>query len=382
MYKEANHYVTSLTFINLGLPLPANQIEDSHINTSHTFSSEQQKKLHNSIRTIDRISISNWGEVTINRYMELEGLFSCLIDTINAYKGPVDQAKINITCYSLIRSKISKLQINTVFSHLVELFTNPETSASTRYFLPGNNTYILLHRQNDVLSYSLLENEAQIRAELASPQIDFSQIYFDTDVLKKTPIPYFYTFNRPQIIQLFAMAQETSVDLFIIDERGSLSVRRHFNTGSRQLLTAYSVFLETILTRGMLDYFLIIEYFVVNTDSEKRISCKKVHLDPAPIWQYLNIRITGEEFNNYRTNYTIYCNEKEFSPMVYGNQVFKAASDYILHLRRSKEDYPIHITDIDVPFSTLGVNNPDAIQTLHLLQYKQEIEELLNKKGT
>jgi adenylate cyclase class 1 len=292
----------------------------------------------------------------------------------------VHHANRNINCYSLTHSKISKLQLNKVFSHLVELFTDPETTTSTRYFLPGGNTYFLLQRQNDVLSYSLLENEDLIQVELASPQIDFSQIYFDTEVLKRTPIPYFYTFNRPKIIQLFAMAQDTSVDLYIIDERGSLCVRRHYNTGPRQLLTAYSVFLETILTRGMLDYFLTIEYFVAETDSENSISCKKVHLDPAPIWQYLNIRITGEEVNNLRTHYTIYCNEKEFSPMVYGDQVFKAASDYILHLRRSKEHYPIHITDIDVPYSTLGVNNPDGIQTLHLLKYKQEIEEQLNQK--
>ncbi len=380
VFKEANHYSASLIFINLGLPLPEGQVDNNQINTGHTFSRGQHNKRHHKIHSIDRVSISNWGEVTINRYQGLEGLFSCLIDTINAYKGPVDHANLNISCYSLIRSKVSKLQINKVFSHLVELFTNPDTSASTRYFLPGGNTYFLLQRQNDVLSYSLLENENLIQTELANPQIDFSQIYFDTEVLKQTPIPYIYSFNRPQIIQLFALKKDTSVDLYIIDERGSLSFRRHYNTGSRQLLTAYSVFLETILTRGMLDYFLTIEYFVVTLDSKYSFTSKKVYLDPAPIWQYLNIRITGEEFNNLRTLYTIYCNEKEFSPMVYGDQVFKAASDYILHLRRSKENYPIHITDIDVPYPTLGVDNPDSIQTLHLLQYKQEIEELLNQK--
>ena len=64
--------------------------------------------------------------------------------------------------------------------------------------------------------------------------------------------------------------------------------------------------------------------------------------------------------------------------MNFGDQVFKVAAEYILQLRQNKTAYPIRITDIDVPFSILGVTSQEQIQTIHFLKYKQKIEKRLN----
>ncbi|MGZ8224248.1 MAG: hypothetical protein ACXW0H_04220, partial [Methylobacter sp.] len=62
----------------------------------------------------------------------------------------------------------------------------------------------------------------------------------------------------------------------------------------------------------------------------------------------------------------------------HGNQVFYAVYQYIIQFRQSKLDYPIHITDVDLPLSALGINSPDQLQTIHYLNYKQKIEAKLN----
>ena len=76
--------------------------------------------------------------------------------------------------------------------------------------------------------------------------------------------------------------------------------------------------------------------------------------------------------------YTIYCNEKEFSSLDYGNKVFYAAYQYILQFRNVKSNHPIYITDIDLPFSTFRISNLAQLQTIHYLNYKQKIEDKFN----
>jgi adenylate cyclase class 1 len=41
-------------------------------------------------------------------------------------------------------------------------------------------------------------------------------------------------------------------------------------------------------------------------------------------------------------------------------------------------DYPVHITDIDLPLSAFRINKPEQLQTIHYLNYKQKIEAKFN----
>jgi len=89
------------------------------------------------------------------------------------------------------------------------------------------------------------------------------------------------------------------------------------------------------------------------------------------------LRITGEDTHK-GIIYSIYCNEKEFSSLDHGNQVFFAAYQHILQFRNGKINYPIHITDIDLPLSAFRIDNPGKLQTIHYLNYKQKIEDKFN----
>jgi adenylate cyclase class 1 len=46
--------------------------------------------------------------------------------------------------------------------------------------------------------------------------------------------------------------------------------------------------------------------------------------------------------------------------------------------RQNKDDYPVHISDLDVPCSYLGVEDNNQLQTVHYLNYKKKIEAKLN----
>jgi adenylate cyclase class 1 len=56
----------------------------------------------------------------------------------------------------------------------------------------------------------------------------------------------------------------------------------------------------------------------------------------------------------------------------------RALKAHILGFRKSHEDYPFHITEIDAPCELLGMQRCDQSQSLFYLNYKQKIEEKLN----
>jgi len=64
-----------------------------------------------------------------------------------------------------------------------------------------------------------------------------------------------------------------------------------------------------------------------------------------------------------------------------GGEVFRRAAGYILEQRHGGAQYPVYITDIDVPLAALGAESPSQLQAIHFLHYKDKIEARLNAGG-
>lgn len=213
--------------------------------------------------------------------------------------------------------------------------------------------------------------------ELAMPQIRFSPVYFDDGVLPHSPVPLIYTINKAKIIQLFYLESRANTDIYILDERGSLYHQHYVQANPPQLLNHYTAFLEAIMLRNVCDSLLTLEYYQLKKNADDTFSCQPVtpkNILPPP---RLTLRITGEIIGKTIT-YTAYCNEQEFSSLHYGHQVFNAVYQYILQFRQSKQDYPVYISDIDLPLAAFHLTNHTQLQTIHYLNYKQKIESLLN----
>jgi adenylate cyclase class 1 len=122
---------------------------------------------------------------------------------------------------------------------------------------------------------------------------------------------------------------------------------------------------------------LTIEYYEIQKNSTGILSCKQVYAKAPSASNQLTLRISGEATLN-GFSYTVYCNEEEFSSLDYGNHMFSAVYQHILQLRHSKQDYPVYISDIDLPLSAFHIDSMEQLQTIHYLNYKQKIEAKLN----
>ncbi len=376
-YKKANRTVANLLFVNLGHSAQTNRKDGTLVisGRSDILSYGSQRK--NFVHTIDLVSISSWGELTTSRFQGLTGLFDCLIASCRAHPP----LPIKIECYTPIRGNSIALGITALFKQLNALL-EPQTSPnSARLIVAGGaDFYLFQHKDTGLHYWKTLSLEA-LFLELAKPQVIPSPVFFHGATLDKTPLPLLFTFFKTHSIQVFYLQQNQTIQLFIIDEKGSLFKQRHDNTSIQQLVMAYSNFLATLGNNGMLAPDLLIEHHELKVTTHDQYHISPISAPPTLVWDYFNIRITGEAYHSPTDIiYTIYCDDLEFCSTEIEGNLFELVANHIYKLRRHQEKYPIHITEVDVPLQVLGVDSYDQLQSIHYLRYKQKIEARLNTK--
>lgn len=372
-YQTPKAQLNSLIIINMGISDDEGLCVMSERSDALSYGMSRQCF----IQTINRISLSSWGEITTSQDEGIQGLFNCLTDIINNNEKPLPPNVLKFICHTPARAKDIIFRVEVVFNTLVKIFSKQNPSRSPRYILPGGTSFYAFQTVDKILTFKELTTKKQLLSELASPQATFSTIHFDQAVLENTPIHLIYSLNRPQVIQLFYYESKAGTSVYIIDERGALYTQQHNKTNSPHLLRQYSTFLESVLNRNLSEALLAIEYNEITKSPAGVFSYTPIQLRASSSNKELSLRITGESTHK-GIIYTIYCNEKEFSSLDHGNQVFYAAYQHILQFRNGKINYPIHITDIDLPLSAFRIDSPEKLQTIHYLNYKQKIEDKFN----
>ena len=369
-YDKPNAKLNSLVFLNLGISDYERLVVMSERSDALSYGTNQQCF----VQSVNKISLSSWGEITTSQGEGIEGLFTCFTDIINNGKKPLSQSNLKFVCYTPNRARGIIFRVEAVFNALVKLFSKQHHN---RYILPGGTSFYVFQIDNKTLHYKKLATKKLLLNELASPQARFSTIYFDQAILKNTPVQLIYSLNRPQVVQLFYYESKSDISVYIIDEKGSLYTQRHNKENPRYLLNQYTCFLESIINRNLFETLLTIEYYEIQKSSVGIFSYNPAQLEAASSNKKLSLRITGE-VSHKDIIYTIYCNEKEFSSLDHGNQVFYAAYQHLLQFRNGKANYPIYITDIDLPLSAFRIDNPEQLQTVYYLNFKQKIENKFN----
>ncbi len=379
-FKQNNRIIANLLFINLGSSLNTSRKDGCITISEHSNILSYGIEQENLIQTIDQISISHWGEVTTSRFLGLEGFLDCLTDTFNL-NSPNMQLKIN--CQTPLRGNSIVLGVQSFFQVLKSLFSVHSRTHSPRLVVSGGSQFYIFQQKESSLHHWKTTSIDSLMTELARPQSVFSRVHFYSSTLNHTVIPFLYTFTKPHTITVFYLIKKSCIHLYVIDEKGSFFQQYHSNTSEQQLLTAYSIFLETLYNKGILDINLRIDYYKLSYSKTAKYTATKIILPVVLTWDYLSIRVTGEMINSpAHIIYTLYCDNLEFSSSSPDEDSFKSIADYIYTIRQNKDKnkYPIHITEIDVPLQVLGVDNYEQLQSIHFLRYKQKIEARLNSR--
>ncbi|MGX2040996.1 class I adenylate cyclase [Methylocaldum sp. MU1018] len=410
-YGRAPRAVAVALFVNLGVDADADRGGFRLASSRHDALSYGHERV-NLVHQVDAVILTSWRETLVKRYRWLAGFLDCLADLVKeALKKPSpsgrwggdgppldrsvaqaapphwrfnrsfldesfpEESRVECFCFADGRARTIARRVKELCRDVRAAFR--DSDGSLRYVLRCGPEFYLFDKQGAGVRFWSVPDTDRLYAELSAPRPAFSPVIFDRAALENDPLPLIYEHNRPGVIQVFCQPESGQVKIHILDERGSLFRRVHEPAGPQRLLGPYALFLDDILQRYVLAAGGL-EYYLVEYRASDGYSVKPAEFQPVPVGRMLEIRVFAQETALGHPAYTIFCNDQEFSSMDAGQNVFSMAAAHIMQLRRSGERYPIYITDIDLPLSILGVDAPEALQTIHFLKFKEKVEERLN----
>ena len=374
-----------LLFINVGIGNPIKMERMGHLITDKDDALSFSSLSENLIQSIDAVFITSWQEILVFHYKGDQGCLDCLTQYLQwsplAENRPPPLPKV-YSFSSSYNDKVSS-RVNQLFKASRQAFYHASASEQRlRYIFTMRKGYAMLFEEDGVIRHRVFESCAQLMDELSSPRPHYSAVAIDAKN-NQPLLRQIYGRSKADIIQFYFHSRGKDLDLYVVDEKGSLFHHTLPLVEPKLLLQHYHTFLNSIIKRqtAMLDNAVgdqnKVECYQILESKKGVLTTESRAIRFSLPNQYYNVQVIGENVGGTQ-HFTVYCNDQEFSSSEYGEGVFKAVAKHILAQRKSGADYPIYITDIDLPESILGVESSGAVQTLHYLNYKQRIEAQLN----
>ena len=337
----------------------------------------------------EMIAVTSWGEVLTFRYSGDAALLDCLCDYFAWL--PVSSGKVSppVPCFSFSSSRgaIIARRLEELFNEIREFFYHNYWRQHARYALRIGQNYYVLQCEHDIPRYHELESCTALLNYLGQPQAAFSPIRIDGQMLDDSPLGLVLEQNREGILQMFYQVRGGRAQVYILDERGSLFHQRVAFHDRQTLLGQFQNFLDTMRYRlrnmnvpNSLQEDENFLYYQINRDNQDQYVLEPIKAMPySDTHRYMDVQVIGDVEDEQHGSFSIFCGNREFSVLEFGNKLFGTVAEHIIRKRCSGNNYPIYITDIDVNPTLLTKGSPDGVQSVHFLNYKKRIESLLNE---
>ncbi len=314
---------------------------------------------------LEALKLDSWGEIRVSRHEGLEGLLDCLC---SLYEQGGSEVALEVYCFS---SKTLALRLFELYRELANAL---RANLASWFVLRGGAQFYLFSYREGHLGWWQCEDESALVEALGQARLAFTPVAFDAWAAQGSLLAFLYRHNRPDVVQVFSRPYSGGVEVLVLDERGALYRRDYPGAPPKIVLQRYAALLKALALRYPGSSKAEYAWIEPATSGWKlKTAQADQSLEPA-----IRVRVYAEEVPGSPPRFTLVCNERKFSALDLGDQVFAEASRYILSLRRSGEGYPCYVSDLQVPASLLGLPNPALVHTAHLLAYKSKIEHRLN----
>ncbi len=366
--------------------------EGKHMTSNRTDAFSYGGICNNLVHSFDFVFQTSWQEILTFRYTGPKGIIDCLrayLQWTPRSKG-MQPPQVRIQCDASGRAMVIQKRVEELFEGVSQCFYSGKNANTVCYLFCIGRSHYLLKIENDALVYSRHDAFLDLLNKLSEPVEQFTPVVIDRYALNNTLIPTVFRFNKAGVIQLFYQVDGNAVEVYVVDEKGSLYYQRVENQDPEVLLNQYRRFFDAVTYRQMIQRGdaanledvtteTAIQFFQAGRGRDGRLQLqRKVIENNARSDGYFNLQVIGEDVGNGKSMYTIYCNDVELTSLEFGEDLFSEVARHVLEQRKSGLLYPIYITDIDIPAALLGKDSSMSLQTINYLNYKRFIEAKLN----
>lgn len=379
---------SSMIFVNIGIdPMRRRKHHSGDIISSKSDVLKYSGFAINLAVVFDQLLVTTWQEVLHFSFRDVGGLMDCALQYLQwgSNEGGQRQTPPRPTAFSFSTNHgaaISK-RIEELFNDLLDVFFRDGADDDVLYVLQCELSFFVLQREQSTLGYVRKDSLPDLLRHLGEARPRFAALHIDRYALTDTFISTIARVNQPGVVQFFFERSGKFVEVFVLDENGSLFNHRTPLFDEITLINHYDQFFSVVRQRirnsvGNADIGVQFFEIVRGKSARYELSSRHSTRDFAPR-RYFNVQvISGPGTDN--NQFSIFCDEKEFSTFEYGANLFHEVAKFVLSLRRSGLRYPIHITDIDLPNNLMNDKSANPWQTVNFLNYKKRIEDRLNQE--
>lgn len=342
------------------------------------------------ISSVDQVLLSSWKEVLTSHYEGSESVLAWLSNYFRLMppsKG-IQPPKPTILCYTQNHAVTIKQRIVKLVDDLVECFYGAKDKLNNRYILCIRRAYYLLYVEENVLRYQRFAEYGELLRYLSKGRQVFGRVFLDRNVIADELLSLVLKFNKPGVVQFFSKRDADKVEIFVVDENGSLFRQTVVALDDASLVGHFRLFFDSVLQRRS---FLVagsgaesggeidVEYYAVvrNRQGQYQIAKKAPYQNTNK--SYFGVQVIASYGEGEATGFTVYCNECEFSTLEFGSDLFNEVAAYIVSQRKAGQSYPVYITDVDLPAAMFAGYPSGNVPVVEFLNYKKNIENRLNQ---
>jgi adenylate cyclase class 1 len=336
----------------------------------------------NLVINMEELMETSWGELLVSRREGDEGLLSALCNLLNLYDPSrcSPPPPIDAFSHSCVRGKQIATRLSELFGNVMAYFSDAAHTRS-RYAFRMGWRYFLIQQGNKGYDWWRLDTLEELLEDLQQPQPTFRDLAFDPEILGDTPYPVIYRHNRPGIIQLFYRLQPDQLQLFLLDEQGSLFRQSQRMENPRFLMQQQQRFfhslqqLRSLLASEPGTPLLEPEFYEIVQDRRKAWSVEPRMPPQNNPDDYLELTLVTDSLNAGAKPISLICGDQEFTHLEFGEEFYRATAIHLQNLRRKGHAYPFYLTALQ----STGIHGLQSLSTVEMLNLKCRVEDKLNR---
>jgi adenylate cyclase class 1 len=339
----------------------------------------------NLVASVDLLVRNSWQELTCQRFSGKNALLLAMQEYLSLCLPGTHQAPphLDVDCLGTAHATLITQRVRQWFHEISACYYSGTKPPATRFVFALADRHYSLQFQGMKLTLLSHKSPDQLQHYLGEAQRRFSPIVVDSYALHNHPIKLIARRVSSRAVQVFFRRQQTHMDLYVVDEKGSLVCFPCDYTPRLNALNALNVFLRAVLrevgdpqSREMGGDFGVhpVEFHELREDAQHHLSLMPRVITPGEDTQMLALTAKVACNEQGQFEYDFFCEQQSFTWTQLKQDVFYATAQYILQRRSNQERYPVFITGLNLEQCREQLSSTQEMQISHYLRVKIDLE--------
>lgn len=376
----------SLLMINVGVNPLSGRINNKGVLTSNRTDAFQfGGQGINLVRSADLLMMTSWEEVFVFHFEGNFGVVEAMMEYIQwaTPLGSVELPPLQVCCLSKDYSQAIKRRVENYATSLIDLLCKPQPDHERQLITQFEQQYCRIFAKKSRPAFEMHRGVASLVKALSAPRAVNSTITIDEGCSELGALRLIFAQQRTDVIQLYVHDRGSKADVFVLDEFGALFTTSQECFRVEMIFDHYVQFFQALFKhyfqRDGANQPPQLEMYRLKSNSTDDFKATKISATMPRNDDYLSVRVFVDMHKGGAQQFTIFCEDEEFSSTEHGGRLFVAIAEYVFARRGRAEKYPIFITDLELSNRFRQHRQIDTLQTIHVLNYKKRIEYELTR---